>query len=400
MDSAHKTAVIIRGTITAILFFAGFAFPLIWIAAAFFAYTTLQAFPDPEPDTPENMYRPRQSAVTADDPDWREFFLAACESPAETAFLEAMIKGYDLKPDNGILVAPGFELDMQTEYKPYRLDFLVNKWLVVEVDGAEWHSSPEAIERDGIRDEFFKAKGFSVLRIPAKTVFNTPAKAVDMVRKAVARGRQAPKVVAKSPPISVAKTFTNSMSAFGKFMDDVDANITKASAIDKAMGPARKSFETEKTMIESALDIAKRTVALDAKLASDPNLRRHYEAAHADLEEIMQSSKSQKPETTTTITIAPITFPETHPDPQIGAAILESYFSLTGDRKRYFDDARQQISKDPRLSPHVQKHLERFGCHATWKEISVKKEPFSIDAFMNEFEAKGGASKRKPPPSW
>lgn len=400
MDKANKTAIIIRGTITAILFFAGFAFPLIWIAAAFFAYTTYNAFPDPEPDTPENMYRPRQSTVTADDPEWREYFNNACESPAETAFLEAMINGYGLKPDNGILVGSGIELDMQTEYKPYRLDFLVNRWLVVEVDGAAWHSSPEAVERDGIRDDFFKAKGFSVLRIPAKTVFNTPTKAVDMVRTAIAHGRPPQKVVVKSPPISVAKTFTNSMNSFGQFLDHVDAHVTKAKAIQEAMGPSKQTFETEKIVIDSALETAKKAVDLEARLAADPNLRKHFDAAHADFEEIMQSVRSGKPDRETTIKIEPMGFPGTHPDPEIGAVILESYFTLMDDRKRYFDNARKRISDDPRLSPHVQSHLERLGCHATWKQISVQKEPLSLESFWKEIEAKSsGGSKKNPPPS-
>ncbi|MDR6587411.1 DUF559 domain-containing protein [Agrobacterium tumefaciens] len=400
MDRANKQAIIIRGAITAVLFFAGFAFPLVWIVAAFFAYTTYQAFPDPEPPTPENMYRPRQSIVTADDPEWREYFLNACESPAETAFLEAMINGYGLKPEGGILVAPGIELDMQTEYKPYRLDFLVNKWLVVEVDGAAWHSSPEAVERDGIRDEFFKVKGFSVLRIPAKVVFNTPTKAVEMVRAAIARGRPQQKVVEKSPPMSVAKTFTNSAKSVGKFLDDVDAHVTRASAIQEAMGPSKQTFSTEQTVIGSALETAKRKVDLEAQLDADPNLRKHFDAAHAELEELMESTKSAQPATKTTIDISPLSWPPTHPDPEIGKAILESYFALTRDRKRYFDDARQQLSKDPRLAPHVQSHLESLGCHATWTEISTKKEPFSFDVFLKEMEANGsGSSETKPPPS-
>ncbi|MDX0532973.1 DUF559 domain-containing protein [Sinorhizobium medicae] len=400
MNGAHKQAIIIRGAITAILFLAGFAFPLIWIAAAFFAYTTYSAVPDPEPDTPENMYRSRQSTLTADDPEWREYFLAACESPAETAFLEAMINGYGLKPDNGILVAPGLELDMQTEYRPYRLDFLINKWLVVEVDGAAWHSSPEAVERDGIRDEFFVAKGFRVLRIPAKVVFNTPKKAVEMVRAAIARGRPQQKVVVKSPPISVAKTFTNSAKLVGKFLDDVNAHVTKASAIQEAMRPSNQTFSSEKIVIDSALETAKRKVALEAQLAADPNLREHFDAALVELEELLDSTRSAQPPKKTTIDISPMSWPPTHPDTEIGTAILEAYLKLTGARKRYFDEARQQILKDPRLSPHFQSHLESLGCHATWTEISKKKEPMSLDAFLKEIEAKdGGSSQSKTPPS-
>lgn len=400
MDSDRKKTIIIRGAIAAVLFFAGFAFPLIWIAAAFFAYTAYNAFPDPEPDTPENMYRPRQSTVTADDPDWRERFLLACESPAETAFLEAMIDDYGLKPSNGILVGSGLELDMQTEYKPYRLDFLVNKWLVVEVDGAEWHSSAEAVERDRVRDQFFSEKGFSVLRIPAKTVFRTPTKAVGMVRAAIARGRPPQKAAVKSPPISVAKTFTNLAKSVDRFVTEVDAHVTKASAIQDALAPSKQTFADEQMVIDYALKIAKADVDLEEKMAADPEYRQRFNAARSTLEEVMATSEAAKPETTSTVDIRPMSSPAIHPDLEIGTEILESYFALMNERARYFDNARQQLSKDPRLAPHVQNHLERLGCHATWTQLSPKKELFSIDAFLKEIEAKSsGSSSSKPPPS-
>lgn len=400
MDDAHKQAIIIRGTITAVLVFAGFAFPLVWIAAAFFAYTTFQAFPDPEPETPESMYRTRQSTVIADDPEWREYFLAACESPAETAFLEAMIKGYDLKPNKGILVGAGIELDMQTEYKPYRLDFLVNRWLVVEVDGAEWHSSPEAVKRDGIRDEFFRAKGFAVLRIPAKVVFQKPTEAMSRVRAAIANGRPAQKVAVKAAPISVDKTFTNSMSAFGKFIDDVDAHVTREKAIQEALGPSRQTFDTEKMVIDSGLENAKKAIAFEDELSANPNLRKHFEEYHAEFEALLKSTRSKYDRgQSATIIISPISWPKAHPDPDLNATIMEMHFKLHGDRTRYFDEVRQQISKDPRLSPHVQTHLENLGCHSSWKEISTKKDLFSLEAFLKEIEVEdGGGAQKNPPP--
>jgi len=370
MDGAHKQAIIIRGAITAVLVFAGFAFPLVWIAAAFFAYTTFQAFPDPEPETPENMYRTRQSTVTADDPEWREYFLAACESPAETAFLEAMIKGYDLKPDKGILVGAGIELDMQTEYKPYRLDFLVNKWL-------------------------------AVLRIPAKVVFQKPTEAVSRVRAAIANGRPARRVAVKAAPISVAKTFTNSMSAFGKFMDDVDAHVTREKAIQEALGPPRQTFDTEKMVIDSGLENAKKAIALEDELSANPNLRKHFEEYHAGFEALLKSTRSKYDRGQSgTIIISPISWPKAHPDPDLNATIMDMYFKLNGDRTRYFNEVRQQISKDPRLSLHVRSHLENLGCHSSWKEISTKKDLFSREAFLKEIEAEGGGDVQKNlPPS-
>lgn len=401
MDSERKKTIIIRAAITALLTAIGFAFPLVWIPAAFFAYTTYQAFPDPDPVTPESMYIPRQSTVTEDDPNWREYFLETCESPAETAFLEAMISGYDLKPENGILVAPGFELDMQTEYKPYRLDFLVNKWLVVEVDGAAWHSSLEAVERDGIRDEYLKAKGFAVLRIPAKVVFQTPSEAVAIVRAAIARGRPAQKVVVQAPPTSVGKTFTNSMSAFGKFMDGVDANITKAKALQTALDPSKLAFSMEKIIIDYALESAKRTIELETRLAADPSFREHYEASLAKTSPAIDKLQEKyEREADTKITIEPIRPPAVHSDADINDAISTSYARLMEERTIYFAGVREQLSKDSKLRSAVFVDLGGRGYFQTFSEIfPPKKEANVSKAFREIIERTGGAPRSETPPS-
>jgi quercetin dioxygenase-like cupin family protein len=65
-----------------------------------------------------------------------------------------------------------------------RVDFLANKHLVVEIDGAAYHSSAEAVENDRIRDEYLIENGYVILRIPAKVVFNSPGDAVERVCRA------------------------------------------------------------------------------------------------------------------------------------------------------------------------------------------------------------------------
>jgi very-short-patch-repair endonuclease len=112
-----------------------------------------------------------------------------------------MMSSFSLQPDNGVLKAPGLALNMQVEMRPYRLDFLANGWLVIEIDGNVWHSSPEAVARDKARDEFFHSYNYTVLRIPAKVVFSTPQEAVRRVRASLAEGRkisikpEAPKIM-------------------------------------------------------------------------------------------------------------------------------------------------------------------------------------------------------------
>ncbi|POW59044.1 hypothetical protein C3408_05605 [Candidatus Pantoea alvi] len=114
--------------------------------------------------------------------DWYDLFMAECESPAEEQFLAAMIRELNLKPSAGKLVCSLLTLEMQVRSPPYRFDFLVNGRQVVEIDGAAWHSSPEQVERDRIRDKISLERGYRVLRIPAKVVFRTPNEAVRRVK--------------------------------------------------------------------------------------------------------------------------------------------------------------------------------------------------------------------------
>ena len=76
----------------------------------------------------------------------------------EISFLNAMVAAFELTPVNGRLKGEGLTLQMQVPVMSYRLDFLIDDRLVVEVDGARWHSSPEAIERDAERDGAFNER--------------------------------------------------------------------------------------------------------------------------------------------------------------------------------------------------------------------------------------------------
>ena len=171
---------------TIVLFIAGgFFFPLLFIPAVLVGWALVDELR--RASTPD----PRLTATGAD-PNWKSYWLPLCESPAETAFLEAMIEAFGLTADKGILRGGGLTLDMQVVMHPYRVDFLVNSWLIVEVDGAAHHSSPEAVASDQARDAFLLAKGYPTLRIPAKVVFSTPGDSVNRVRAAIVQFSRAP----------------------------------------------------------------------------------------------------------------------------------------------------------------------------------------------------------------
>lgn len=162
--------------------FAGFLFaPMFGIAgiAGWAAWRRLRG----DEDTIVGPVLPLNEVTTAT-PKWISHYVHACESPAESAFLKAMVSRYALKPDDGALVTDGLILEMQKPIGRYRADFVANGNLVVEIDGARWHSSTEARARDAQRDLDMRRMGLEVLRIPAKTVFRTPKKAVQLVEDA------------------------------------------------------------------------------------------------------------------------------------------------------------------------------------------------------------------------
>lgn len=160
-------------------------------------------------------FRDRWTA-TADDPHWKTYFHSSCESPAEIAFVDAVVDGFGLIPHRGKLVSGRLTLDLQVVKGSYRLDFVADDWLIVEIDGAAYHSSAEAVARDRERDEHFKALGYAVLRIPARTVFATPEIAVQSLQAALAMERPSrpmPPVQRSDEPISAKELLTAPLRA-------------------------------------------------------------------------------------------------------------------------------------------------------------------------------------------
>lgn len=83
-----------------------------------------------------------------------EDFRQCCDPPAEVAFLDIMVQG--------------ITLELQFPIDKCRADFLINECLIVEIDGATYHTSKEAVARDTRRDKYIRRQGFHILRIPAK----------------------------------------------------------------------------------------------------------------------------------------------------------------------------------------------------------------------------------------
>lgn len=169
----------------------GLLLPLFFLLAAFTAWTIYADIKE----APEREAQRIEAEIRANAPLSVDDIRYACESPAEEAFLDAMVEAFDLKTGPGAIEGGGLRLRNQVgmgrlniyrsgAFSQYRADFLIDDQLVVEVDGQTYHSSPEAIERDRIRDADLKRDGYSILRIPAQIVFQNPKEAVRRVQNA------------------------------------------------------------------------------------------------------------------------------------------------------------------------------------------------------------------------
>ncbi len=251
----------------AVAFFTlvGFLFLPSLILAAIIAisiYTDTSA-----PATKEPRRHGKLQKLTDQDSMWMDSFFEVCESPAETAFLKAMITAFNLKPENGFLSGAGVKLQMQVPVSRYRLDFLVDKVLVVEVDGAAYHSSPEAIERDTQRDDFLRGEGFEILRIPAKVTLQNPEEAIERVRRArmVASENRAKKVqeIKESfRPAQVLASAKGALTSFSEGLRKFNEQIDQADEANKEAVAQRTAAELKR--IQDEVD-------------SVPGLREKYE---------------------------------------------------------------------------------------------------------------------------
>lgn len=258
-----------RALLIVVLIAAGFMLPFLWLAAAFVAFT-LYADSRPLKAREEDGRFPN---ITVEDPDWHTKMQECLESPAEEAFLSLMIEHFHLKPHGRALHGSGLTLRMQVQALRYRLDFLVDDALVVEIDGAEWHSSPEAIARDKKRDEELVEAGYTILRIPAKVALYERKKAVDLVegmrpraadeRKQLNDARQS-ELRHALKPTTILKTAAEQADKAAKFIDEISAEASRRFAEEKAR-------EVDPAEIRAVMDEVRAVVA---KINTEANVLR------------------------------------------------------------------------------------------------------------------------------
>lgn len=262
--------ILLRSVLAIIFFVIGFYFVYSFAIAALIAFSVYADVTAPATDKASSS--DKFEKITENDEGWLDHFSAICESPAEIAFLEAMVSAYDLKPNNRSLLGNGLKLQMQVPFDYYRLDFLVDKQLVVEVDGAAYHSSPEAVDRDERRDIFLEGKGFDVLRIPAKITLYSPQEAVDRVQAARAdllekKLKKTQEMKERLRPAQILATVDGALTKFNADLKKFNQQLKQ------------KSDEDAKMVAQSTEN---RLKEIQEKLDADPELKKIYDELSAE----------------------------------------------------------------------------------------------------------------------
>jgi len=123
--------------------------------------------------------------LNATENEWNEFkrFFDKCDSEPEVLLLKALIQVASLKPCGDVLRGK-IEVIPQAKLLKYRVDFLVNNRLVVEVDGKMYHSDNKTFVNDRIRDQELILNGYQPIRFPASQIYDSAIESANIILKA------------------------------------------------------------------------------------------------------------------------------------------------------------------------------------------------------------------------
>ena len=314
-------------------------------------------------DRPSPRFRSEPRAVSTD-PAWARIIEEHCESPAETAFLRAMIKAFDLQPGGGPLFGRGLRLDLQVAEGPYRADFLADTWLVIEIDGAAWHSSPEAVARDETRDRYFESLGYSVLRISAKLVFDHPDSAVRLVRSALQVGKRTMPEVA---PKSGWQRLSETAAAIGEAYGEVQKSLHQRALVDRAVRDAKAAFASERRAIEAAFEMAVGNLEAQAWLQDQDaqTVASYHDAAASLTDAFANDDRERNAPAVPAVSVAAFPgAPPSHADPEQDARIRAAYRDIAKEREVFLEEHRRRLRRHPGLAPFVEESLGKLDCRS------------------------------------
>jgi len=303
--------------------------------------------------------------TTSSDPAWKRHFEYFCESPAETGFLDAIVSELGLEPRDGKLVGSGVSIDLQVEIFRYRADFVANDWLVVEIDGATYHSSPEAVERDRERDKTLRGFGYEVLRIPANVVFKAPSDAVMRLRQAIETGRGSDVYFEAAASVREKASVSSVFTGIAGVLDKANRHITALQACQNELAPARKIYAAEKMLLEAAVEHAEIEVRTTDFRAKSPQHKELFDSSYSEFMQIFEEELSAVPEDEDEYFAEArrlIKVPQATGQNDVDEAVSRAFSLLMEERSSFFQSVWSRLNVDPRLKTHFRHFLEEKSC--------------------------------------
>lgn len=316
-----------------------FIFPYVLMLVLWLAWTIYEDLKSP---ASENIPPPRSWIdATPEDNDWLTLFLKGCESPAEEQFLQAMVLEFDLEPNKGKLVSSNLTMQMQVKFANYRFDFVLNSRYIVEIDGATYHSSPEQVERDRIRDELSVANGYSVLRIPASIVFNNSAEAIRRVKNFAFKSTT-PLMPPVAKPVPTGRPIVHYLRDLSRGIADLTQNIHDASLRQAALSEFRKAISQEQIFLGAMVNKVESKIRV---MNLPPDERKFHDEMYARLTN--GSNSAVEKTLAATFCWSPVVLPEPIDNLDIQLQIERECADLLEERRKRFMDLRETCSKDP-----------------------------------------------------
>lgn len=331
---------------------------LLAIIVATFAFTVLSGKQPGarKPLQDADPYAMFRASVREGSSHWLEYYRRHCESPAEIAFLEAAIAAFGLVP----VGAPGSELKskslslrLQVKVDHYRLDFLANNFLVIEIDGAAYHSSPEAQTRDAERDRYLIGKGYVVLRIPAKIVLYDVHKAIRQTRAFIAIWGWPE--TAQKPELSATSIQQGAVNK----------------AVERYLRPGRAAFRLEKHALSHCADQAGRSLGVP-RFSSQSELLSSYEN---DFVAWNRSVSAYDVSLWSGLSLSGLEPPESPHDWRQRDAVNQHYRDLCDERESYFLELVKWMRSDSRIENLIRSYLADIGCSASWEALVQSGAP-------------------------
>jgi very-short-patch-repair endonuclease len=115
----------------------------------------------------------------SNDPDWiRRNARALKRQKHNPQYWKNLAKALRSRPTKIEVAVEKLLVEMKLKYKAqahicgFIADFLIENSLVIECDGTYWHSLPDRIRRDKIKDVVYKKNGYKVLRLTEYAIKN------------------------------------------------------------------------------------------------------------------------------------------------------------------------------------------------------------------------------------